>query len=130
MARRGRKERHTSWLWPAFALPGVAWLIALFVVPFYGVLAVGFGGVDPIFGSPVPEWNPTRWHTSTFSNVLDEVFGGRYQPVFTRTIWYVAISLALCFLIGYPVAYYVARYGGRRRALLLALILAPFWINY
>jgi spermidine/putrescine transport system permease protein len=28
------------------------------------------------------------------------------------------------------VAYYVARFGGRRRALLLGLVLAPFWINY
>jgi spermidine/putrescine transport system permease protein len=33
-------------------------------------------------------------------------------------------------MIGYPVAYYVARFGGRRKSLLLALILAPFWINY
>jgi len=33
-------------------------------------------------------------------------------------------------LIGYPVAYYIARLAGRRRGLLLALILAPWWINY
>jgi ABC-type spermidine/putrescine transport system permease subunit I len=33
-------------------------------------------------------------------------------------------------LIGYPVAYYVSRHSGRRKVLLLVLILAPFWINY
>src|SRR5206468_3452854 len=33
-------------------------------------------------------------------------------------------------LIGYPVAYYIARYAGRRKALLLALLIAPFWISY
>jgi ABC-type spermidine/putrescine transport system permease subunit I len=120
----------TRFAWPAFAFPGVAWLILLFVVPFYGVLAVAFGRVDPIFGSPVPEWSPVEWDTSSFTDVLDGVFGGQFQPVFLRTIAYVAIALALCFVIGYPVAYYVARYGGRRKALLLALILAPFWINY
>ena len=43
---------------------------------------------------------------------------------------YVGAALSICFLIGYPVAYYVARFAGRRRGLLLALLLAPFWINY
>ncbi len=32
--------------------------------------------------------------------------------------------------VGYPVAYYTARLAGKRRGLLLALILAPWWINY
>ena len=50
----------TARLWPALAAPGVVWLVALFVVPFYGVLAVAFGGVDPIFGNAVPVWNPLR----------------------------------------------------------------------
>jgi spermidine/putrescine transport system permease protein len=124
------RGRTSAWVWPAFALPGVAWLIALFIVPFYGVLAVAFGDVDPIFGSPVPVWDPTQWDTTSFVDVLDNVFGGQFRPVFTRTLAYVAIALGLCFVIGYPVAYYIARYGGRRKALLLALILAPFWINY
>jgi spermidine/putrescine transport system permease protein len=40
------------------------------------------------------------------------------------------LALALCVAIGYPVAYYTARLAGRRRGLVLALILAPWWINY
>jgi spermidine/putrescine transport system permease protein len=40
------------------------------------------------------------------------------------------IASALCLVVGYPVAYYVARRAGRWRILLLILILAPFWINY
>jgi spermidine/putrescine transport system permease protein len=36
----------------------------------------------------------------------------------------------VCIAIGYPVAYYLARLAGRRRGLLLALVLAPWWINY
>ena len=34
-------------LWPALAAPGVLWLVALFLVPFYGVLAVAFGRCRP-----------------------------------------------------------------------------------
>ena len=33
-------------------------------------------------------------------------------------------------MLGYAVAYYVARYGGRRKGLLLVLLIAPFWISY
>ena len=37
---------------------------------------------------------------------------------------------ALCLLIAFPVAYYVARLSGKRKGLLLALLIAPFWISY
>jgi ABC-type spermidine/putrescine transport system permease subunit I len=117
-------------LWPALAAPGVLWLIALFVVPFYGIMAVAFGRLDPIFGNAIPVWNPLQWDFTSFGDVLERVFTGELGTVFLRTFAYVATALAICFLIGYPVAYYVARLSGRRRGLLLALLLAPFWINY
>ena len=40
------------------------------------------------------------------------------------------MALIICVVIGYPVAYYTARLAGKRRGLILALILAPWWINY
>ena len=48
---------YPRWLWPGFAFPGVLWLIILFVVPFYAVIGVAFGTVDPILLSAVPIWN-------------------------------------------------------------------------
>ena len=36
----------------------------------------------------------------------------------------------LCLLIAYPVAYYTARLAGRWKGVLLALLIAPFWISY
>jgi ABC-type spermidine/putrescine transport system permease subunit I len=132
--RRGRKDitgaAATRRLWPTLALPGVGWLILFFLVPFYAVLSVAFGDIDPIFGNAVPVWNPYRWNTIAFGDVLDRVLTAELGTVFLRTFAYVGIALVLCFLIGYPVAYYVSRYGGRRRGLLLGLLLAPFWINY
>ena len=47
-----------------------------------------------------------------------------------RTLEYVAIAVGLSLLIGYPVAYYIARLAGRTKALLLILVIAPLWINY
>ena len=46
------------------------WLILLFVVPFYGVLAVAFGRLDPIFGNAVPVWNPLNWDFTSFNDAV------------------------------------------------------------
>jgi spermidine/putrescine transport system permease protein len=118
------------WLWPAFAAPGVLWLLALFLVPFYAVLAVAMGRLDPIFQRAQPVWNPLQWNPAAFGDVFESLFGGPLGRTAVRTLVYVAIASALCVLLGYPVAYFVSRRAGRWRGMWLLLILAPFWINY
>jgi len=122
--------RRRTRFWASFAVPGVGWLIAFFVVSVYAVMAVAFGTVDPVLRTAVPAWNPLQWDFGAMSDVLDRVFGGDLGVVFVRTFKFVALSLAGCILIGYPVAYYVARKAGRRRGLLLVLLVLPFWISY
>jgi len=41
-----------------------------------------------------------------------------------------AISTVLCLLLGYPMAYYIARQSPRRRGLLLLAVILPFWISF
>jgi len=119
------------WFWPSFALPGVAWLILLFLVPTYAVIAVAFGTTDPIFNQPIPVWNPLHWQFSGMRTVLVGLEPGHaFWTVFVRTFAYVALSLIGCLLIGYPVAYYLARYARRSRGLLLVLLVVPFWVSY
>jgi spermidine/putrescine transport system permease protein len=122
---------YRRWLWPGFAFPGTLWLILLFVVPFYAVVGVAFGTVDPILLQPVPIWNPLNWNVGWLNEVLQRLApGGIWFDVGIRTIVYVALSLALCLLIGYPVAYYTARHAGRLKGLILILIILPLWISY
>jgi spermidine/putrescine transport system permease protein len=123
-------DRETRRLWPALALPGTFWLIALFLVPIYAVMAVAFSDRINLFGEPIPAWNPVDWQFGTFSTVLQESVSGIYQEVWIRTAIYSFWALVICIVVGYPVAYYTARLAGRRRGLVLALILAPWWINY
>ena len=126
----GRVQRHHGWLtWPgaraarrtpkasgpSFTLPGTIWLVALFVVPFFAIAAIAFGGVDPIFGSAVPRWNPLTWNFTAAHEVINEIVNGSLRGVFVRTFGYVSLALILCFVIGYPVAYYIARYAGRAK---------------
>ena len=62
-----RESRSGRRLWPALAAPGTLWLLALFAVPFYAIAAVAFGYPDPVFGSPVPEWDPRYWDFTLFT---------------------------------------------------------------
>ncbi len=126
----GRKDAATRFLWPSLAVPGTAWLLALFVVPFYGIMAVAFSSQLDILGQPIPAWNPLEWDFTVMGQVIEQSLSGTYRPAWEHTFIYTAIAMSLCVLIGYPVAYYVARLARGNRGLLLALILAPWWINY
>jgi ABC-type spermidine/putrescine transport system permease subunit I len=115
--------------WQKFAAPATIWLLVFFVLPFYVVVSIGFGTVDEAFRSPIPVYQPWWWQFQTASEALDKVFG-RFWPAYLRTFAFVLIASAICLTIGYAVAYYVARFGGKRRAMFLVLLIAPFWISY
>lgn len=118
--------------WRTMATPGVLWLLLLFVLPFYAILSTAGGRLDPIFGTATPEWNPFHWHPDAFRFVIDNLIlsNGPFRVVFIRTLEYAFVAVTLCLLIGYPVAYYVSRLAGRMKAIMLALVVLPFWISY
>ena len=140
MARRKRSTGESNSLtqlyprgfWQEAALPGVLWLVLLFVVPFYTILSIAGGKVDPIVGNAQPQWNPAMWDRASFHYVFEQLFSpdGIYRIVFFRTFRFVFIAVTLCLLVGYPVAYHVSRLRGRHRAFVLALLVLPFWISY
>ena len=132
---RGRLRRPASvaiGCGPLLAAPGIVWLAAFFLFPLYVVLCIVFGQVDPLFRTPIPVWNPLQWDPTQFTYVLTHIVGenGVYGPAILRTFIYVLVASALCLLIAFPVSYYVARLSGKRKGLLLALLIAPFWISY
>lgn len=118
------------WTWRLLALPGVAWLTVFFLLAFYAVIAVALGNQNTL-SEPVPFWNPVDWNVGYLLQVLRDIWsGGQFLTVFLRTFAFVAVALALSLLIGYPVAYFAARHAGRWKALVLMLLILPFWINY
>jgi spermidine/putrescine transport system permease protein len=110
----------------------MVWLGLLFLVPLYVVLAILFGGVDPILRQPVPVWNPADWDVTQFRYVWDHVAGPQpfFRPALVRTVVYVGLASLLCLLVAYPVAYFTARFSGRWKGPLLFALIAPFWISY
>ena len=101
-------------------LPGAAWLTLLFLIPLGITLAISFGTTDEL-GNALYGWNPENY---------DRVFDPLFAPVLLRSVAYAAATVTLCLLIGYPIAYYIARFGGRWKYLLVALVVLPFLVNY
>ena len=103
-----------------FLIPGGLWLLALFVVPVLLVLALSFGHTDDlgeaIYGSSLDNY--------------ERVFDPDLIPVLLRSVGFALATVVICLLIGYPVAYYIAIFGGRWKNVLLALVVLPFFVNY
>jgi spermidine/putrescine transport system permease protein len=103
------------------AFPSLAFYAAFFLIPlvFLVLFAVstplGFGNVEYGFD------------TSNFRAAVE----GIYIEVFGRTLRFAAIGTVLTILVGYPLAYWIARYAPpHRRNLFLALVIVPFWTSF
>ena len=64
------------WYWPSFTLPGLAWLVLFFLLPFYVVVSVAFGTVDPLFRNPLPVYQPWWWSVDTFVTTAERFYAG------------------------------------------------------
>ena len=104
-----------------FVLPGVLWLAIFFLVPLVLIFVVSLGTRD------------AAGHVSLASPNFDQyalAIRADRLPVFGNSLRYAAITTILSILIGYPIAYWISRYGGPRKALLLILVMLPFWTSY
>src|ERR1039457_6071951 len=129
----GRKpERQSRVFWVVLALPGILWLTLLFIVPFYAVLAIAMGQLNRLYESPIAVWNPFWWSSSNVINVWHDLFGATSfaGPIVLRTILYVGLASLLSRVLPSRAASFGPRSPGRRKALFLILLIAPFWISY
>jgi spermidine/putrescine transport system permease protein len=67
-----------------------------------------------------------RFNISNYTRLFDALYG----KILVYSLGVGVATTVLCLLIGYPLAYYLARAPARQRSLLLFLILLPFWTNF
>jgi spermidine/putrescine transport system permease protein len=68
-----------------------------------------------------------------YSFTLDNyksIIGGGYGKIFIRSIYLALQTNVFCVLVGYPVAYFIAIYGGKWKSLLIFLVIVPSWASY
>lgn len=99
------------------------WLVLIYLLALFALLATAFFGVDEFTNAVV--------HTFTTQNVVDVVTQPAYWRATGLTVGIAASVTALSTLIGFPMALYMAKVAGRRsRGVLVALVITPLWASY
>jgi spermidine/putrescine transport system permease protein len=65
------------------------------------------------------------WAFGTYADVISQ-----YSEQFLRSLAYAAIATVLCFVIAFPLAYFIAFKAGRFKNAMLLLIILPFFMSY
>ena len=99
------------------------WLGVFFALPFLLVLVIALGTNNPDLVPPVELGFSLRNFALLFSDDL-------YLAAWLSSIRIAATSTLIALLLGYPMAYAIARAAPNRRPLLLMLVVLPFWTSF
>ncbi len=114
------------------AVPNI-WLILFFMIPFLVVLKISLAepriAIPPY--SPLWEWvgGELKFNIN-FENYAYMWEDSLYINAYLSSIKIATISTLLTLLIGYPMAYYIARAPEPKRSILLLLVVLPFWTSF
>ena len=95
-----------------FAIPYVGWMALFVVIPIL---------IMVMYSLTTAEFELTG---DNFTSM------GVYMPVFLRSFNLAVIATLVCLLIGYPVAYMMAKEGAGFQRIAMALIMLPMWMNF
>ncbi len=151
-----RLRERKSFQGTLLASPALLWMIVLLIIPLALIAITSFGGRDPD-GNVIYRFdlaNYQRLVGARDCRDLGDYLGGLWQVIanpaasedeegatvgcfnsqYFQILWR-SVALAfqttiLVILLGYPLAYYVARSSVKRRNLLLFMILVPLWTNF
>ena len=109
------------------------WLLVLFLIPFIIVFRISFSEVRlaiPPY-TPLLSWHQGAPHIEVHWSAYSFLFTDpMYVSSYLYSLQVAAVSTLCCLLIGYPMAYAIARAGSAVRPLLLMLIVLPFWTSF
>ena len=104
-------KKKNSLMRSAAAAPHVFWAILFIVLPLVIVVYYAFTDADGAF---------------SFENILSL---GEYGPIFLLSIELSVIATFICLLIGYPLAYIIARSNEKHQKIYIMLLMLPMWTN-
>ncbi|MGR3621141.1 ABC transporter permease subunit [Pseudophaeobacter sp.] len=111
------------------------WLLALFLVPFVIVLKISLSDVElarPPY-TPHFDWATGVWAFLSeldFENFTWLAEDDLYWKAYLSSFKIALISTLLTLLVGYPMAYAMARAPSEWRATLMMLVILPFWTSF
>jgi putrescine transport system permease protein len=124
--------RDRLWRRTVIYLP-YAWLVLFFLVPFLLVLKISFA--DPVIAQP-PYSDLLSWSEDSGYQLQGSLDNFRflfednlYVISYLKSIRIALVATVLCLLLGFPMAYAIARTPQPWRNLLLLLVMLPFWTS-
>ena len=100
-------------------LPGGMWLAIFFVIPILVMLSLSLQSGN------AEEGFRFTWEWSNYADAWEF-----YSTQFIRSLVFALIVTGLCLVLAYPMAYWIAFYGGARKSTYLFLILLPFFVSF
>jgi putrescine transport system permease protein len=110
------------------------WLLLFFAIPFIIVLKISFSATQlamPPY-APLLEWLSDKavaikLHFDNFHFLTTDPL---YTRAYLNSLGVAGVSTVLCLLIGYPMAYGIARASPAWRNVLLMMVILPFWTSF
>jgi putrescine transport system permease protein len=111
------------------------WLLALFLVPFIIVLKISLSDTALAIPPYVPrfDWSAGIWvflRQLDFENFIFLTTDSLYWKAYLSSLWIATVSTVLTLVIGYPIAYGMARAPEEWRPTLMMLVILPFWTSF
>ncbi len=116
------------------AVPPYIWLILFFLIPFLIVLKISFSefrlGLPPY--GPLTEWVDEgilviKVNFNSYSFIESEAL---YLLTYLDSLFIAIVGTLGCLIIGYPIAYGIAKASHSIRIVLLMLVILPFWTSF
>ncbi len=107
-----------------------AWLLVFFLLPFVIILKISLA--DPLLAQPPfsPLFDADGRLSITVENFRFLLTDTLYAVTYLKSVFIAAAATALCLILGFPMAYAIARSSTSVRGLLLLLVVLPFWISF
>jgi putrescine transport system permease protein len=131
-ARRTFSWRVPGQHWLVVILP-YFWLLLFFAIPFAIVLKISLAEsaiAQPPYTALYEYVNDVLTLRVTFANYLFLLSDSLYFESYLSSLRIAAISTVVCLLVGYPIAYGIARMQGPMQSLLLMLVVLPSWTSF
>ncbi|WP_298012473.1 ABC transporter permease subunit [uncultured Aquabacterium sp.] len=108
-----------------------AWLLVCFLLPFLIVMKISVSEMDIVAFKDLLTWSDGVLKLQVkLSNYLFITQDDLYFKTYLNSLKYAAVTTALCLLIGYPFAYFMARASKSTQPGLVMLVMLPFWTSF
>jgi len=105
----------------AVTAPPLIWVMVFLLVPYALMFCYSFWSVS------AAQTIVHAWNLSNYEELAQKPV---YWETLLRSMWIAARVTIFSLLLGYPLAYFLSFYGGKRKNLLYQLVIIPLWVSY